>query len=340
MLDDIYPRLLLEIIPDELKLNSLGIQRLVAEHNSGTKFNAVYGQLIKSIYQAQPDSNIGIQFGKYLLPSNLCDFSRVLITSQNLKSALELIQRSYSLHSGSYYPFISHRKGVVSISLTFPYKSYVPSRQRRFCAESVFSYLINAIRVAISTDFQPKKVTFDYKRPNYATEYTPLFGENVCFGRQMCLIEFDEQILYRPLSTSNPVLHQMYLNKCLDDMRLSERQNDFEYKAITYLLLHHPESFNSKKLATKLNISVRGLQKKLNKQELSFSYIANLTRRELAKVYLIQEKQSIDYTAEQLGFQTDSGFRRFFKTEFDVNPVEYLKQANLSSGNAYSPFQA
>jgi len=331
MLDDIYPRLLLEIIPDELKLNSLGIQRLISEHNSTHGSNTVYGKLIKSIYLDNSDSNIGMQYGKYLLPSNLCDFSRVLVTSPDLKTALGIIERNYFVHGASYYPFISYRKGTVSISLTFPYKSTVHPHQMRFCAESAFSYVVNTIRETISADFKPKKVVLSYDKPTYSKEYLPLFGSNIHFNGPLSFLEFDERLLYKPLSSSNPTLHQMYLNKCMDDLRLADKQHDFEYKAISYLMLHHPESFNSKKLATKLNISIRGLQKKLNKKNLSFSHIANMTRRELAIVYLIQENQSIDFTAEQLGFQTDSGFRRFFKTEFGVNPAEYIKQISEQS---------
>jgi len=334
MLDDIYPRLLLEIIPEELKLNSLGIQRLISEHNADHDSNAVYGKLIKSIYSAQPNSDIGIRYGRYLSPSNLCDFSRILITSQNLRSAFDIIERTYYVHGASYYPFISHRKGVTSISITFPFKTRVHPCQRRFCAEASFSYIVNAIREAVDTNFQPLRLCLDYDKPTYEDEYQKSFGEQIQFNAPLCLLEFDEKYLYQTMSSYNPALHQMYLNKCLDNLRLTDRQHNFEHKAVCFLLQHHPESFNSKKLATMLNISVRGLQKKLNKQELSFSHIANLARRELAKIYLIQKQQSIDYAAEQLGFQTSSGFRRFFKAEFEVNPAEYLKQAGIQNGTS------
>jgi len=331
MLDDIYPRLLLELIPEELKLNSLGIQRLISEHNADHDSNAVYGKLIKSIYAAQPNSNIGIKYGQHLSPSNLCDFSRTLITSQNLRSAFEIVENTFFVHGASYYPFISNRKGVTSVSFTFPFKSHVPASQRRFCAEATFSYIINAIQETIAPNFKPLRLSFDYERPSYSKEYQTTFGDNIEFNAPLCLLEFDEKYLYPTFKSHNTALHKMYLNKCLDDSRITERQHSFEYKAACYLLQHHPESFNSKKLAAMLNISVRGLQKKLNKQELSFSHIANLARRELAKIYLIQKQQSIDYTAEQLGFQTSSGFRRFFKTEFEMSPAEYLKLAGIAN---------
>mgnify|MGYP000358964332 CR=1 FL=1 len=329
MLDDIYPRLLLEILPEELKLNSLGIQRLISEHNADHDSNSVYGKLIKSIYTAQPNSNIGIKYGQHLLPSNLCDFSRILITSQNLRSAFEIVENTFFVHGASYYPFISNRKGVTSISFTFPFKTRVPASQKRFCAEATFSYIINAIQESIAPNFKPLNVYFDYDKPSYAKEYHASFGDNIRFNAPLCLLEFDEKYLYPTFRSHNIALHKMYLNKCFDNSRISEKQHSFEYKAACFLLQHHPESFNSKKLAAMLNISVRGLQKKLNKQELSFSHIANLARRELAKIYLIQKRQSIDFTAEQLGFQTSSGFRRFFKTEFEMSPAEYLKLAGL-----------
>jgi AraC-like DNA-binding protein len=328
MLDDIYPRLLLEIIPQELKRSSLDIQRTIADHNAGKHTKSVYGQLIKSVYMTQPESNIGIEFGKFLIPSNLCDFSRILITAQNLKSAIDVVDQFFFIHGASYYPLIHIKRGVASIALTFPYKNNIHECQRRFCSEASFSYLINAIRETSTPNFKPKKVMFDYPEPAYVKDYHPLFGENLLFNQPLNLIEFEEQCIYKTLSSSNPTLHQMYLNKCLDEMRSIEKQSTFEHKAVSFLMHNHPESFNSQKLATKLNISVRGLQKKLNKHDSSFSNIANTARRELAKAYLIQEQQNIDYTAEQLGFQTSSGFRRFFKTEFELNPAEYLK--NLS----------
>lgn len=329
MLDDIYPRLLLELIPEELKLNSLGIQRLITEHNAVHDSNAVYGKLIKSIYETQPNSNIGIKFGQHLSPSNLCDFSRILITSQNLKSAFDIVENTFFVHGASYYPFISSRQGIASISLTFPFKSHIPSAQRRFCAEATFSYIINAIKESIAPNFKPIRSYFDYDKPNYSKDYLTSFGEDIHFNAPICLLEFDEKYLYPTFRNHNPALHNMYLNKCLDDSRITDKQHSFEYKATCFLLQHHPESFTSQKLASMLNISVRGLQKKLNKQELSFSHISNFSRRELAKIYLIQKQQSIEYTAEQLGFQTSSGFRRFFKTEFDMSPAEFLNASSM-----------
>ena len=331
MLEDIYPRLLCELIPRDLSLSDLDIKRVIDNHNSGLYANSAYGQLIKSVYRENPQSRLGLQLGQYLLPSKLCDFSRVLVTSENLREALSLVERLYYVQGACYHPFVSHMRGKVHISLIFPYKNRISASQRRFCAETAFSFLINGIRETIAPNFTPSRVLFDFSAPDYQEQYSPLMGDKLLFNQQLNMIEFEDAYLFKRHAAYNPTLHHMYLNKFLDFARNNERAASFEYKAISYLLLHHPDTMNSKKLATKLNISVRGLQKRLSKSEQSFSGIANLCRRELAKVYLVQEQQNLDYTAEQLGFQTSSGFRRFFKSEFDTTPAEFVENNLLVS---------
>lgn len=327
MIDDIYLRLLYELAPSELALSTIDIQRLIESHNEGLKSNADYGQLVKSIYLANPQSNIGLKLGQFLMPSQLCDFSRVLVTAENLKQALGLFETLYYVQGACYHPFTSQAKGNASLALIFPYKHNPSIQHRRFCAETAFAYLVNGLRESIAPDFRPSKVLFDFPKPDYADQYTSLFGTNIQFNQALNMVEFDEHYLHMEHRTHNPTLHQIYLNKCSDRISTNNRQTNFEHKAVSCLLRHHPESLNSKNLAEKLNISVRGLQKRLSKNGLSFSSIANDCRRELAKVYLVQEQQSLDYTAEQLGFQTSSGFRRFFKSEFSETPAEFLEHS-------------
>ncbi|TNC82609.1 MAG: hypothetical protein C9356_01670 [Oleiphilus sp.] len=323
MLEDIYPRLMCEIIPRGL--TDIDAQRVIDTHNEGREANAAYGKLLKSVYKANPGADIGLKLGQFLLPSKLCDFSRVLMTSENLQTALSLVERLYYVQGACYHPFTSRKGSKVYISLLFPCKTQLPEVQRRFCAETAFSYLVNGIRESVATDFRPTKVLFDFPAPAYQNEYTPLFGDSLSFNQNLNMIEFEDHYMSGKLSAYNTTLHQMYLKRYLDFARHHERNSSFEYKAISYLLLHHPETMSSENLAARLNISVRGLQKRLSKSGQSFSGIANLCRRELTKVYLIQQQQNLDYTAERLGFQSNSGFRRFFKAEFNATPAEYLE---------------
>ena len=323
MLDDIYYRLFLEVIPQDPKLRGIDIHKLtkIRKHHEP---NIKYGHLIDTVYQTNPDSKFGLLYGRYLRPSILCDFSRMLHTAQNFGECLKIIQSLNHILNPRYYPVITRSKGVVSVSITFPFDKQVSEYLRRFCAESLFSYTLNGFREISNNDFQPMAISLDYPPPTYAKEYESLLGCEVRFNQPLNVLKFSERLLDIPLVTRNATLHEIYLKKCLDAWQGMERDRNFEYRAICNIMRHHPDAFNSQNLADKLNISVRGLQKRLNKHGGSYSHLAHLARRELAKVYLYEDDHNLDHTAEKLGFQSSSGFRKFFKSEFSQTPAEYM----------------
>lgn len=324
MLDEIYLRLLVELIPSTVKLTQLDIKRLISQFNEGSQAKTAYAELIKTIYEDNPNSNIGLLFGQHLHPSTLCDLSRAFMTTDNFQQVTKLVELYHFTHGVSYFPSIHIEKGKFSIALTYPYKSITNAFQRRFCAEAVFSYVVNSLRETVAAHIQPTEICFDFAEPTYADDYK-CWHCPARFNQPLAMISFDDQFLLQNLLTRNHVLHPIYLNKSLDSWRKSERLNDLEYRSICLMMQHHPHAFNSEYLAKMLNISVRGLQKRLSKQGESFSHLSNLARRELSKVYLFQKNHDIEFTAEQLGFQSSSGFRRFFKQEFDQTPAEYQK---------------
>jgi len=220
---------------------------------------------------------------------------------------------------------------VYSLSLIFPFKSIVSPTQRRFCTEAVYSFMVNSIKTITNNEFTPIRACFDFPEPTYKGEYSAIFGDNISFDAPLNLIEFDERYLNVCLSTHNPMLNQLYQNKCIDEWQKTERSYDnFEHTVITRMMKNHPETFDCGTLAGAMNLSIRGLQKKFTKNETSFSELATRVRKELTKVYLIQEQRSIDWTAEKLGFKSRSGFSRFFKIEFNLTPTEFINMSNAA----------
>ncbi|MFV1873943.1 MAG: AraC family transcriptional regulator ligand-binding domain-containing protein [Oleiphilus sp.] len=324
MLDEIYLRLLVELIPGTVKFTQLDIKRLIDQFNEGSRAKAAYAEIIKAVYNDNPDSNIGLAFGKHLHPSTLCDLSRTLMTTDTFQQMIKLVELYHFTHGVSYFPSTHHQPGSFSIALTYPYKVHTNLYQRRFCGEAVFSYITNSLHEIVASHLQPTEVCFDFPEPSYSDEYA-CWQCPIKFDQPLSLIRFEDGFFQQNLITRNEVLHPIYLNKCLDGWRKSERLHELEYRAISLMMQHHPHAFNSEQLANSLNISVRGLQKRLSKQGESFSHLANLARRELSKVYLFQKGHDTEFTAEQLGFQSSSGFRRFFKQEFQLTPAEYRK---------------
>lgn len=323
MFDEIYLRLLANVMPKEIRPSKLDFDRLLTEFHAGALRRSAYGLLIQQSYQHDPDSSIGLHFGKHLHPATLCDLSRALLTSANTRQLLRLISEYHFTHGATYFPSILMNDDHWSVALTYPFEEKTHRNKRRFCAEAAFYYFINTFNELLSTPVKPIAVYLDYPKPAYADDYA-VWGCPVYFDHPLAMIRFSNDFLEQPFHTSSPILHRIYINKCIDCWRKSDRVQNLEHRAINLMMQEHPHNFQSETLANRLNISVRGLQKRLNKQGESFSQLTHYTRRELSKIYLFQKQDNLEDTAEKLGFQSASGYRRFFKQEFKQTPAEYL----------------
>ncbi len=143
MLDDIYYRIFLEVISQDPNLREINIDNL-RNFKKNNKEISKYGQLIDLVYKTHNDSNIGLIYGKYLSPSVLCDYTRLLLTAPNLNTCLDIIQKFNHYLNPRYNLIIMRENGKVSVCITFPFEKEVPNSLKRFSAESLFSFAVNS----------------------------------------------------------------------------------------------------------------------------------------------------------------------------------------------------
>lgn len=84
-------------------------------------------------------------------------------------------------------------------------------------------------------------------------------------------------------------------------------------------------------VAQVLNMSVSSLQRRLREEGESFQKILLITRKQLAKDYLIKKKMSASHVAFLLGYQSSSQFFKAFKAWFAMTPMEYQNSQLLNS---------
>ena len=343
MLNEIYYRLLFELSPEDIKSATTKPANALDDNGLLTQSPSHYGKLTQAIYEDDPTSNIGMFLGKSLRPHALCDFSRALTTAGTFMGALGVIDKLHFIQSTAYYLDISESDEGLTVSLCYPYKRKITETQRRFSAETVFSFITNLVRDSIDKQINPSQIYCDYKRPTYSEDYDASFRCNAEFSQPLSRIVFPASLRDAPLLTADPMLHKIYKQKCLESAQASKRQCRFDYRATTYLLLNKDKLLSADELAQAFNISTRGLQKKLSAIGSSYSSLLTNVRIELAKLYFVQRGLNAQTTSELLGFQTTSGFRRFFRSEFGISVNEFLDQierANPNSARDTDPIEA
>jgi AraC-like DNA-binding protein len=324
MISDIYFRLLLDIIDNDPAITEqpLSYKELCFEGvGAPLKY---FSYLIEFIYKHNIDSNMGFIYGKNVVALNLCDFFRTITTAETVEECLSATVKIYHILGLKPYPAIFKGKKISSLAIAFPYENSSFEYVRRFTCEVFFSYGLDLFQKAVSSDVKPIRIFLDYPKPSYAKHYDQLFDCEIIYDSPIALIEFPSSILSASLPSHNKPLHNIYMAKAFEQWSDTKRNQNFRYRAITQLMNQSQFNFSSSNLADAMNISTRGLQKRLAAEDSSYSQVSKLARRELAKICLFQKGMDFEETAKKLGFQTQVSFRKFFKEQFGDNPKAYL----------------
>ncbi len=89
-----------------------------------------------------------------------------------------------------------------------------------------------------------------------------------------------------------------------------------------YIADQHAQSFTLDELASRIHVSVRTLQRRLDDSQVSFSDILNAVRCELAQRYIKHTPHAFGRVAELLGYSNTSSFNRWFTVQFGCTPSQ------------------
>jgi AraC-like DNA-binding protein len=326
MISDIYFRLLLDTISKDslLKETPKNFKDFCLEKIEGDDATAYFSYLIGFVFQHNPQSNMGLSFGKNVVALNLCDFFRVITTADTVEECLSVTVKIYHTLGLLPYPVVCKGPKVSSVAIAFPYEATCEKYVRRFTSEIFFSYGLDLFQKSVSKDVKPLRIFLDYPKPDYADQYQKLFNCDIIYDSPISYIEFPSHMLSASLPSQHKPLHNIYMAKAFDSWVETKRNQSFRYRAITQLMSEPRVNFSSAHLAVAMNISTRGLQKRLAAESSSYSQVCKQARTELAKICLFQKGLDFDETAKILGFQTQVSFIKFFKEQFGSHPKAYI----------------
>ena len=119
-------------------------------------------------------------------------------------------------------------------------------------------------------------------------------------------------------------------NEGIKGKRLSHWSLDSLQFSIDKIFSNEFNTITISELASRLNMSVRDLQRYLLKNyDKSFSDLKKEFKLEYAKIRLIYYKDSIEKISEDLNFSTREHFSYFFKKETGITPLAYRKQNKM-----------
>ena len=189
----------------------------------------------------------------------------------------------------------------------------------------IFGLITKHTPMLLIDQIRPITVSLTRPTPKNSAAYTEYFSCPVLFGQSQNSIEFPMQFSSSVIPGANPEISKHmdeYLSSHLLSLIGGSIEGDVKREIIHLLPEGTPKLCD---VATRLNISERTLQRKLQKYDICFTSLLNEVRLYLAKDYLYQPHKSIQEIAYKLGFSEPGNFIRFFKQQTGLTPIAFTK---------------
>ncbi|MDF3931900.1 AraC family transcriptional regulator [Pseudomonas citronellolis] len=337
-----YVRMLVDMLQaeglDEVSLcHKAGIDMSLLTQTEAFFSRASAYRLMELAECASGNPNLGLKAGAHFHPGSFQLVGYVMMSSPNLKQALEHLVRFFPLLGNGVTLLLSPEQEGRLRLIYLEHLEEGISRGRAFEDAGATALLEFCRWLTGSRPPRPLQLDFVHSKPQNISEYQRLFGCSLRFGAQHNSVLFDQQELLRPLSTANEAL--ALLHNRFAEFRLGQLVGTSLAGRVRGLVVERlgQDGCDMESIAQALYMSKRTLQRSLEKEGIQFKDILSDVRRQLADYYLRRSSCTLDRVVEKLGFHDQSSFHKACLRWFGRPPGRYRQdegEQNMPNENA------
>ncbi|MBX3193409.1 MAG: AraC family transcriptional regulator [Labilithrix sp.] len=197
----------------------------------------------------------------------------------------------------------------------------------RCYAEMALAAYLSLGRRWTGVAFHAVAVTFQHPAPRDVSEYARLFGDDVRFGAAKNELFVDASVLELPLRDPDASLSEYLDLRASALLEAIGKGGELEIilrKRIDEELVEGAPSLP--RVAKRMGMSARTLQRRLSEAELSFSDIVDDVRRTAALRLIAEPKLSVFEIAAMVGYRDATSFRAAFERWTGLTPRDYRRE--------------
>jgi AraC-like DNA-binding protein len=280
-----------------------------------THVNRIWAKAAEIIH----DPCFGLKGYKFWHPSYLHALGYAWLASHTLRDAFNRFARYLRILSE--IPFLKLEED--SDGFTFVYDVELLHLRIPAQVDLGMATAIHMCRLNFGENLKPKTVTFVHAEPPCASEYPALFKAPVHFSAAR-----DSMTLYladvdRHLIGANPQLARLNDQVMIEYLSKLDKDNIIDRVAAVIIDMLPSGGVTDEKVAGKLNMSRRSLQRRLKGVGTTFRRIMEGVRKDLAGTYVRDLDVELVEIAFLLGFSDQSAFSRAFKRWTGITPSEF-----------------
>lgn len=312
----------------EIILNRSGLtQNLVEKPNQPISL-AKYCKAIDEAAKQTGNDNFGLWFGHQYSIEAFGLVGYLCLSSKTLREAIYHLTKYFPIHQQNSLVAFKEDQGICRLEYRIT-DGYI--LHRRHDAELTIALFLNIMRHALGQFWSPCEINFEHTRPESYKDHHKVFNSDVYFSQAHNAIVFKSDVLDKKMPQHNDILLNVMKHslETIGEIHLNTASLNLLSKVRNELQILLPAGkANLDFIANNLNIPSWTLQRRLSEQGISFKYLLEQTRQELAVHYLENENMSISELADLLGYTEISAFSRAFQRWYGLPPKKW--QANNS----------
>jgi AraC-like DNA-binding protein len=266
-----------------------------------------------------------IKAAKYYHPSYMHALGYAWMASGTLREAFHRMARYTRVISDAAMVICTDEGSDFSVEL----KSRLESPHLEITMIAGLAVILSLCRANYGQNLKPTLVHLTYKAPACSEQYSDFFKSELSFDKRRNRIAFSRQDIDKPLSSSNALLAEVndqVIEKYLELLN----KDDIVTRAKTLIVDMLPSgNLSLEKMAGRLNMSIRSLQREFAKHGKTFIKVLAETRLELARGYLKDPHVRLEEIAFMLGYSEYSTFSRFVKKHTNLSPKIYRERLKI-----------
>jgi AraC-like DNA-binding protein len=302
-----------------------GIEQ-AALYNKGLRLPAKkMDALMTTAVELIDDPCFGLRAAEFWHPSHFSALGYAWLASETLLGALKRLNRYIHVISQETEVRIEDRSDVLVLTLSTVKE--IPAQM-----DSMMAIIVSGCRINFGEEFAPVCVNLIHDEPSSCSwKYASFFRCPVHFSSKADSLTFAGKDVNKRLPSGDH--HLAGLTDQLLIRYMAELDKDNVMHRVKAILIDILPSgkVTHKRVAERLGMSVRSLQRKLQESDTTFRKVLNDVRTELSLQYISDLNYNLYEVAFSLGFSDYSSFSRAYKRWNGISPSHVRKKKARSS---------
>lgn len=271
---------------------------------------------------ATRDPLLGLHLGEETGPMILGLVGHLMQSSATLRDAFaQVVAYNTVVTNMFHYHMVEEKERTLLYYEPLAHWRSVSPDGARQATEQAMAGTLSVFEMLSGKRINPEQATFSFQRGGLLAEYERVFRCPLRFKEDHNMLSFSRTQMATPVTSYDQSLFSVF-----DELLLKKSRQVREAKTITQQISdlvfiefkgHVPPI---EILASRLNMTVRSLQRRIEDEKTSYRILTSQLRMEIAQQMLKERRAKVNDVARHLGYSDASSFRRAYKAWTSTTP--------------------